>query len=74
MAKAPEAQNDVIPPGGDWTRTSVTLPTQLMERLEERRKEVNAGREARDKLSRDRFFELMLEWADRELVAQRKKK
>lgn len=74
MAKAPETQNEVIPAAqGEWTRTSVTLNTPLMERLAERLKEVNATREPRDRLTRDRFFELMLEWADRELVAQRKK-
>ena len=73
MAKKPEAQNEVIPRGGKWTRTSVTLPTELMERLGDRLKKVNNDREAPDKLSRDRLFQLMLEWAERELEARETK-
>lgn len=63
----------VLPPSEKWTRTGVTLPDKLLGRLEELRTEVNAEREKPDRLSRDRFFQLGLEWFEKELTAERKK-
>jgi hypothetical protein len=63
----------VVPPGIAWTRTSVTLPTALLAELEVEREQVNADRQMPDKLSRDAFLRVLLEWARDELRSQRKK-
>lgn len=57
----------VIPPPEKWTRTSFTLPTALLERLEVLREQVNSHRDKPDRFGRDRFLQLCLEWAEREL-------
>lgn len=60
----------VVPPSEPYTRTSVSLPTALLERLEVHRERLNATRDAPARLSRDELLRLCLEWADRELAAE----
>ena len=67
------ARMSVLPPGGEWTRTSFTLPTALLERLDKLREEVNEEREKPDRFSRDRFLQVGLEWFERELREERKR-
>ncbi len=63
----------VIPPGQEWTRTSVTLPTKLLAQLEELREKVNATREKPDRFSRDAFLQVGLEWFATEIAVELKK-
>jgi len=63
----------VLPEARKWTRTSVTLPSQQLERLEKLREEINEERDKPDRLGRDDFFALLLEWAEKELREERKK-
>lgn len=67
------ARMSVIPPAEAFTRTSVTLPTKLMEQLDSLREEVNAERDKPARFSRDAFLQVGLEWFTRELTAERKK-
>lgn len=67
------ARMSVIPEAGQWTRTSFTLPTELLEKLEVLREQVNAEREKPDRFSRDRFLQVGLEWFERELREERRR-
>lgn len=67
------ADKSVIPPGQKWTRTSFTLPSELLERLERLRELVNAEREKPDRFSRDGFLQVGLEWFETELMTERRK-
>lgn len=64
----------VIPAPEKFTRTSVSLPDALWEKLEKQRKRLNEKRDPSDRLTRDDLIRLCLEWADRELTAESKKK
>ncbi|MDP2271231.1 MAG: hypothetical protein Q8K32_10905 [Archangium sp.] len=64
----------VIPPPEKFTRTSVSLPDSLWEKLEKHRTKLNAKRDPSDRLTRDALIRLCLEWADRELIAEEKNK
>jgi len=64
----------VIPPPEKFTRTSVSLPDSLWEKLEKHRQRLNAKRDPSDRLTRDDLIRLCLEWADRELTAEGKGK
>lgn len=63
----------IVPPGQEWTRTSVTLPTKLLATIEELREKVNATREKPDRFSRDAFLQVGLEWFATEMASELKK-
>jgi hypothetical protein len=65
---------EIVPPPKAWTRSGFTLPTQLLERLEETREQVNSGRQKPDRVSRDDLVRLLLEWALDEYALQKKLK
>lgn len=67
------ARMSVIPPAEAFTRTSVTLPTKLLEEIESLRLQVNDERDKPARFSRDAFIQVGLEWFARELIAERKK-
>lgn len=54
-----------------WTRTSVTLPDRLWERIEKNMNGVNSSRPFPERYTRDRFMAEMLDWACRELERER---
>ena len=64
----------VIPAPEKFTRTSVSLPDSLWEKLEKHRARLNSKRDPSDRLTRDALIRLCLEWADRELIAEEKSK
>lgn len=64
----------VVPPPVEWKRSSVTLPDSLWKDIDEELEVINAGRQAPDRLSRDAFLRLLLEWSRDELRDQRRKR
>lgn len=64
----------IVPAAKEWTRTSFTLPAELLADLEVLREEANADRPKPEKLSRDRFLQVCLEWVVREMREGAKKK
>ena len=64
----------VVPPPGEWVRTTITLPAKTIETLEAALKEVNAPRPYPDRLTRDDLIALYVDWADTERREQAKQK
>lgn len=64
----------VVPPPEKFTRTSVSLPDTLWEKIEKHRKRLNEKRDPSDRFTRDGLIRLCLEWADRELTSEEKTK
>jgi hypothetical protein len=54
-----------------WTRTSVTLPQRVWDRLEAELDTFNKPRPKPERYSRDRFMAELLDWACDEMVAER---
>lgn len=54
-----------------WTRTSVTLPNRVWEKLDKTLDVVNSTRPPPERYTRDRFMAEMLDWACKELALER---
>jgi hypothetical protein len=57
----------IIPEPREWTRSSVTLPQEVWDRLDTNLKAVNSNRPGPEKFSRDEFIAECLGWAMREI-------
>lgn len=57
------ATKPVIPPPVKYRRSAITLPDALWVRLEKAVERDNKGRASPDRLSRDRYVEMLLGWA-----------
>lgn len=64
----------VVPPPGEWVRTTVTLPAKTIAVLEAALKEVNSTRPFPDRMTRDDLIALYVDWADTERREQAKLK